>query len=128
MTLDTDLSPVLQRAKAHRAADHADRIAKVMDYQLGAGPFRFGLDAVLGLIPGVGDAATGAVGLYVLKLARDAGVPKHKMAGMAGNLLVDTAIGTIPLFGDIFDFGFRAHQRNAKIIRRHVEAAHPDSI
>lgn len=105
-----------------RALEHSGRIARLMDYQLGRGPFRFGLDAVLGLIPGVGDVTTGAIGLYFLKLAHEAGVPKHKMAGMVANLAIDTAIGAIPLIGDVFDFGFRAHQRNAEIIRRHIGA------
>lgn len=111
------LTPAQQRALAH-----SGRIAKLMDYQLGKGPFRFGLDAVIGLIPGVGDVTTGAIGLYFLKLAHEAGVPKRKMAGMVGNLAIDTAIGAIPLVGDLFDFGFRAHQRNAEIIRRHIGA------
>ncbi len=105
-----------------RALEHSGRVAKLMDYQLGKGPFRFGLDAVIGLIPGVGDVATGAIGLYLLKLANDVGMPKHKMAGMVANLAIDTVIGSIPLVGDIFDFGFRAHQRNAEIIRRHIGA------
>ena len=122
---DSSMAGPDREARCRKAVERADRLARVMDYQLGKGPFRFGLDAVLGLIPGVGDVTTGAVGLYFLKLARDAELPKHKMAGMVGNLAIDTALGAIPLVGDLFDFGFRAHQRNAKVIRRHVDSQFP---
>lgn len=109
---------------AHEEAlRHADAIARIFDYQFRIAGVPIGLDAIIGLIPGVGDVVTGAVGLVFLKLGRDMGLPKHRMAAMVGNLAVDTGIGMIPLAGDLFDIGFRAHKRNAAILRRHAERA-----
>jgi len=112
--------------RAERAARRAERIARIMDYQVGRGPFRFGLDAVIGLVPGVGDAATGLVGLYFLSLASEAAAPARVRGAIIVNLAIDTAVGAVPVIGDLFDFGFRAHERNARLIRRHVDTLGPE--
>ncbi|MXQ11801.1 DUF4112 domain-containing protein [Microvirga makkahensis] len=81
---------------------------------------RIGLDAVLGLVPGVGDAISAALASYIIWEARQLGLPRWKIARMIGNVAVDTAIGSIPLAGDVFDVFFKANERNLRIIHDHL--------
>lgn len=84
-----------------------------------------GLDAVVGLVPVIGDFVTAAMGVYIIWEARNLGLPKWKLARMTGNLLFDTAVGAVPLAGDLFDFLFRSNTRNLKIVRKHLDKHHP---
>jgi len=86
-----------------------------------------GLDAIGGLIPIVGDLVTAALGAYIVWEARNLGIPKWKLWRMAGNIAFDTAVGAIPIAGDLFDFMFRSNTRNLKIIRRHMDKHYPAS-
>lgn len=86
---------------------------------------RMGLDAILGLVPIVGDLASAAIGAWIVWEARNLGMSKFQIARMATNVGVDTAIGAIPLVGDAFDFFFRSNSRNLRIIRRHLDRHHP---
>ena len=81
---------------------------------------RVGFDAVLGLVPGVGDAISAALASYIIWEARQLGLPRWKIARMIGNVAVDTALGSIPLAGDVFDVFFRANERNLRIIHDHL--------
>lgn len=87
-----------------------------------------GLDAIVGLIPVVGDLITGAMGAYMIWEARNLGLPKWKIARMAGNLGFDTVIGFVPLVGDVFDFAFRSNSRNLKIVIKHLDRHHPETV
>jgi hypothetical protein len=82
---------------------------------------RVGLDAVLGLIPGIGDLVSAGLSSYIIWEARQLGVPRWKIARMIGNVALDTGIGAIPFAGDLFDVAFRANRRNIKILRDHLE-------
>jgi hypothetical protein len=84
-----------------------------------------GLDAIVGLIPVVGDVITAAMGAYLIWEANNLGLPKWKLARMAGNLLFDSAIGAVPVAGDLFDFVFRSNTRNLRIVKRHLDKHHP---
>ncbi|WP_238474037.1 DUF4112 domain-containing protein [Altericroceibacterium spongiae] len=84
-----------------------------------------GLDAVIGLIPVVGDVITAAMGAYIIWEARNLGIPKWKLWRMAGNIAFDSAIGAIPVAGDLFDFVYRSNSRNLKIIKKHLDKHHP---
>ncbi len=86
---------------------------------------RVGLDAIVGLLPVAGDAITAAMGLYLVWEARNLGLPKWKLWGMAGNVGVDALLGAVPLAGDLFDFLYRSNTRNLKIIKRHLDKHHP---
>lgn len=83
-----------------------------------------GLDAVVGLVPVVGDVAAAALGAYILWEAKNLDMPKWKMARLAGNVGVDWLIGLIPVVGDVTDFVFRSNTRNLKIIKRHLDKHH----
>ena len=77
---------------------------------------RVGLDALLGLLPGGGDVAGGLLsGLIMLQAAR-AGAPASILARMLGNVLLDVAVGTVPLLGDLFDVAWRANTRNVRLL------------
>jgi hypothetical protein len=84
-----------------------------------------GLDAIAGLIPVLGDVLTAAMGAYLVWEAHNLGLPKWKLWRMAGNVAFDSAVGAIPVAGDLFDFVFRSNTRNLKIVRRHLDKHHP---
>jgi hypothetical protein len=98
------------------------RIAKLMDSQIRVPVIglRIGADAIIGLVPGVGDIVTGAIGAYLIYEAQRLGIPRSAVLRMVGNIVVDTAIGAIPFAGDIWDFFFRANDRNMQILARHI--------
>jgi len=79
---------------------------------------KIGLDAILGLIPGIGDLGSAAIGGYILLVASKLGVPAVVLWRMLLNLAIDTALGTIPFAGDIFDVAFRANSKNADLLMR----------
>lgn len=80
---------------------------------------RFGLDAVLGLLPGVGDATTGVMAAYAMVVAARLGAPPVVIARMAVNVLIDVATGTIPVLGDIFDVGWKSNRKNVNLLERY---------
>ena len=86
--------------------------------------WRFGLDGILGLIPGVGDITTAVIGSYGLVLANQLGAPATIQLRMLLNLTVDAAIGAIPFFGDLFDFAFKSHSRNARLLEGWLARPH----
>ena len=84
-----------------------------------------GLDAVAGLIPVAGDVLAAALGAYLIWEAHNLGLPRWKLWRMAGNVAFDTAIGAVPVAGDLFDLVFRSNTRNLKIVKRHLDKHHP---
>ena len=82
--------------------------------------FRFGLDAVIGLVPGIGDATGAAMSAYLLVEAGRLGAPKATLLRMAGNVAVEAVVGTIPFIGDLFDAGWKANLRNLRLLEAHV--------
>jgi len=84
--------------------------------------FRVGFDAVLGLIPGVGDFLTTASGLSLVWLAQQRGAPKAVVGRMMLNLGVDALVGAVPLVGDVFDVVFKANRRNLQLLQRYDRA------
>ena len=86
-----------------------------------------GLDAIIGLVPVVGDAVSAALGAYIIWEARNLGLPKWKIWRMVGNLGIDTAIGAIPIAGDAFDVIFRSNTRNLRIVKKHLDRHVPGS-
>ena len=93
------------------------RIAHLMDssIRVPGTRYRVGLDALIGLIPGVGDAAGLAVSAYVVLAARRLGVPRRTLARMAANVGVDALVGSITVLGAVFDLGFKANRRNLRL-------------
>jgi len=83
------------------------------------GGFRIGLDAVIGLIPGVGDAVGALISVYILNEARLLGAPRSVLLRMSGNVMLETLVGAIPFAGDLFDAGFKANARNIALLERY---------
>ncbi len=81
---------------------------------------RFGLDSIVGLIPGVGDLASAAVGGWIIVEASRFRLPGVVLARMVVNTVVDLVIGSIPLLGDVFDVVFKSNTRNLALFRRHA--------
>ena len=88
---------------------------------------KIGLDAVIGIIPIIGDLFAAVMGSYLIWEAKNLGLPKWKLWRMGGNILVDTAIGAVPLLGDAFDMIFRSNTRNLRIIKKHLDKHHPET-
>lgn len=82
---------------------------------------RFGLDPVLGLLPGIGDLAGAALSGYVVLQGTRLGAPPSVVARMLGNLVIDVVIGAVPVLGDVFDVGWKANTRNVALLERHLE-------
>lgn len=80
---------------------------------------RFGLDSVLGLIPGIGDTVLALPSIYVVMAAQRLGVSRFVLMRMIGNVGIDMLVGAIPVLGDLFDVGFKANRRNVALLRRH---------
>jgi hypothetical protein len=81
---------------------------------------RIGLDALVGLVPGLGDVLSGGIGLFVVLRGAQLGVPRVVLARMLANVAVDFVIGAIPIIGDAFDLWFKANIRNVALIRRYT--------
>ena len=84
-----------------------------------------GLDAVAGLVPVLGDLLAAGLGAYLVWEASNLGLPKWKLWRMAGNVAFDSAIGAVPVAGDLFDLLFRSNSRNLRIVKRHLDKHHP---
>lgn len=78
--------------------------------------FRLGLDALLGLIPGLGDAASMLIGLYIVLTGARVGLPRAVLLRMVANVGIDALLGAIPFVGDLFDVVWRANARNARLL------------
>ncbi len=86
-----------------------------------------GLDAVIGLVPVVGDIIAMGMGAWIVWEARNLGLPKWKLWRMGGNVAFDTAVGAVPVVGDVFDFMFRSNTRNLRIVKKHLDKHHPET-
>lgn len=105
-----------------------ETLARVLDdvFRVPGTRIRFGLDGVIGLIPGVGDAVTGALAAYLAFRAWGLGLPPGVILRMGANVGLDFAVGSIPVAGDLFDFGFKANRRNINLLKRELAKRAPD--
>ena len=96
-------------------------IARMMDdsFRVPGTKIRFGLDTILGLVPGLGDVVTSAISLLIVHHAWQSGASKLTIARMLGNVAVDFLIGSVPVAGDLFDFAWKANRRNARLLEAH---------
>lgn len=103
----------VDEAAIHRM--HA--VARLLDdgFEIPVVGIRVGIDPILGVLPVAGDTATAVVGLYIVAESARQGVSYWTIARMLLNILVDAAIGSIPIVGDVFDVFFRAHRRNLNL-------------
>lgn len=103
---------------------HLRQLARFLDtaVRIPGTNIRFGLDALVGLIPGVGDVTTGLASVFVILSAAQMGVPPAVLARMVLNVAVDTGIGVIPLVGDFFDVAWKSNSRNVALLEQYMLA------
>jgi hypothetical protein len=113
MTADSTHSYKLQRDA---------NIASFLDTQfvIPGTSVRFGMDAIIGLIPGIGDACAALISFYFLYRGWEENLPKRYLALMILNILIELTIGAIPILGDAFDVMFKANLRNYEILKQHM--------
>ena len=120
---DRESEPRVKVLPRDEAREHllaiADLIAKVMDttIRIPGTSWYMGLDPLLGLIPGIGDALANLIGTVILGLGTRLQVPRVVLARMSLNLLINGTVGAVPIFGDLFSVWFRSHSRNAALLR-----------
>lgn len=112
---------------AHLARPELDqlrRFAWILDsqFRIPGTSFRFGMDALVGLIPGFGDFAGAIASTVFLLQGLRIGAPRAVMGRMLANVVIETLVGAIPGLGDLFDATFKANQRNLRLLERLVEA------
>lgn len=83
------------------------------------GGFRVGIDAIIGLVPGIGDAIGALISTYIINEARDMGASRGVLLRMMSNVMIETVIGAIPFVGDLFDAGFKANTRNLALLAQY---------
>ncbi len=116
--------PLPNRLQDQKLLAELDVLARLLDsrWRIPGTPFRFGVDAVIGLVPILGDSASALTSIYILSRARALGVGKGVLTQMFGNVVFDTLVGSIPLLGSVFDIYFKANNRNIKLLRRHLNS------
>ncbi len=81
---------------------------------------KFGIDALIGLVPGGGDLIGSLFSLYLLRTAIKMKLPKSAILSIMFNIIIDTTIGIVPVIGDIFDIFWKSNKRNMRIIEKHL--------
>ena len=108
----------------HQAAlARLDRYATLMDarFRVPGTRIRFGLDPIIGLLPGIGDALGLTLSLYIVVEAIRLGVSKRVLFKMLRNVGLEALVGVVPVLGVVFDIGFKANLRNAALLKSHIE-------
>jgi hypothetical protein len=112
--VDTQGAPQLERLR---------RLARLLDnaVQLPGTRFRFGLDPIIGLVPGIGDVIGAIFSTFIIFQAARMGASRPTLVRMLFNVGVDTLVGEIPLLGDLFDFGWKSNTRNIALLEQHLQ-------
>lgn len=97
------------------------RISQLLDNQFRILGFKFGLDPLIGLIPGFGDAITFILSFYLLWVADQADISQDDFWKMVSNIIFDLFIGLVPVLGDVGDFFVRSNTRNLRILEEHLK-------
>jgi hypothetical protein len=112
----------VENSAGGRRLDRLRRLARVWDaaIRIPGTPFAIGLDPLLGLVPGAGDALGAGVALWIVLQAARLGAPATTLLRMLANVAIDALIGAVPVAGDVFDFAWKANLRNVDLLERHV--------
>ena len=102
------------------------RLTQLLDseFKIPGTQIRIGLDSIVGLIPGLGDAIGTTFSAYLIHLAARQGAPKALLARMVVNVGVDAMVGVVPVVGDLFDVAWRANVRNLRLLDAHLSQPH----
>ncbi|MCP3862067.1 MULTISPECIES: DUF4112 domain-containing protein [Marisediminitalea] len=123
MNNTTGVTAPAELLKAQKLANRLDTAFKLPFI-----PFRIGLDAIIGLIPGLGDAVMLIAALRIVYLGKRMGLPPGLVKVMLRNALLDFGLGFIPLVGDIVDFFYKANQANVRVMEKYWVSQNKDAI
>jgi hypothetical protein len=122
--VDWEVLPPEEKRKRQGLEPLFKWLALVMDefIRVPGTKFKFGLDPLIGLLPGLGDTGSALVSAFALVQAARLGVPKILLARMSLNILINELVGIVPVVGDAFSFWFKSNVRNYQIIKDHAAA------
>lgn len=109
----------MERARPVEVEESLDQLSRWMDgmFRIPGLGWRFGLDAIIGLVPGVGDTLTSLVSFYILAAGVRYRVPKVTLLRMGLNIGIDYVVGAVPFVGDLFDAAWKSNQMNMELLR-----------
>ena len=114
-------TPTTSRSGIHERLQRLHSIAWLLDNSIPLpGGMRIGLDAIIGLVPGIGDAIGAVISAYIINEARSLGAPRSVLLRMTGNVMIETIIGAIPFAGDLFDAAYKSNMRNLELLERYT--------
>jgi len=120
---NVETEPPHHHVEASRERLH--KLAYILDSAIPLpGGYRVGFDGVIGLVPGVGDLAGAALSSYIIAEAHRLGAPTVVLIRMTLNMLFESVVGVIPVFGDLFDFAYKANRRNVGLLEEHMARPH----
>jgi hypothetical protein len=101
--------------------EQLDHLAGVLDdiFHIPGTKIRFGLDPIVGLVPGLGDIITGLLSFLIVFAAWQRGLPRIALSRMVANIAIDTLLGSIPIFGDVFDTAWKSNRMNYNLLVRY---------
>jgi hypothetical protein len=111
-----------RQARLERARRELGQMAWLLDstFRIPGTRFRFGLEPIIGLVPGAGDVVSGALGFYLVLRAVQFRLPLVVVLRMIANTVLDLIIGAVPLLGDLFDFVYKSNRRNMELFERYA--------
>lgn len=120
------LSPIAY-GRAHPALTRIRLLSQFLDnaIRIPGTSFRVGFDPLLGLVPGAGDIASVLISVYIVLESLRFQLPRETLLRMVSNLLTDTALGTVPVAGDMFDVVWKANARNVHLLEEHLQNPNP---
>jgi hypothetical protein len=103
--------------------ENLDLLSRALDtwFRIPGTPIRFGIDGILGLVPGIGDILGGLASCVIIFAAWVRGAPYVTLARMLANVAIEVVVGAIPIAGDVFDIAWRANRRNYALLAEHIE-------
>ncbi|ELZ96477.1 hypothetical protein C440_04998 [Haloferax mucosum ATCC BAA-1512] len=114
--IDSAAAPEATLDRLHTVSFYLDEA-----FEIPGTNYRIGIDPLLGLLPGIGDATASALSAYILVEAAMLGVPRATLARMFGNVLLDATVGSLPVVGDVFDAAWKANVRNVRLLEARYE-------
>ena len=104
--------------------EHLDMLSHLLDdfIRIPGTPIRFGLDGIVGFIPGIGDLLGGLASTIIIIAAWSRGIPKVTLTRMVANVAIETVVGSVPVLGNLFDIGWRANRRNYALLTGAIDS------
>jgi hypothetical protein len=117
--------PLRGSARDERRLKQLVKLARLLDarFRIPGSRWQFGLDALIGLLPGIGDVAAAAISIWIIWQGSRLGASRATVAAMLANVGIDTLIGAVPVVGDVFDVAYKSNQRNVALLQRDLGVA-----